>query len=240
MKILFEQVQPKDVSFNDMQVICEQTNPKEPTKLKIRGKYICCDKQNANGRVYKFDYMSKTCVPEYKRIWVEPGRAYAELNHAQSYTVDPKLACEIITSLEVDGTDFIGESVVLNSDTRLGTPGTPNGDILAAILVHGGKIGKSTRGAVDDPNNKIIDENNCYSLITVDSVLDPSGPNCYINDLIMQQKDFMVNQHGLIVECAYDQLQKRLNSYVSTPDMAVRRQQMNSFFSEFMQNLRKK
>lgn len=129
--------------------------------------------------------MSKTCVPEYKRIWVNQGRAYAELNHAQSYTVDPKLACEIITSLEVDGKDFIGESVVLNSDTRLGTPGTPNGDILAAILVHGGKIGKSTRGAVDDPNNKIIDETNCYSLITVDTVLDPSGPGCYINDLIM-------------------------------------------------------
>jgi hypothetical protein len=53
-------------------------------------------------------------------------------------------------------------------------------------LVHGGKIGKSTRGAVDDPNNKIIDSNNKYSLICVDTVLDPSGPNCYINDIIME------------------------------------------------------
>lgn len=240
MKILFEQVQPKDVSFNDMQIICEQTNPKEPTKLKIRGKYICCDKQNANGRIYKFNYMNSECVPEYKRVWIEPGRAYAQLNHAQSYTVNPKDACEIITSLEPDGTDFIGESIVLNSDTRLGTPGTPNGDILAAILVHGGKIGKSTRGAVDDPNNKIIDSNNKYSLICVDTVLDPSGPNCYINDIIMEQKDFMVNQHGLIVECAYNKLENDLNNYKSTFDLAARRQQMASIFSEFMKNIRAK
>jgi hypothetical protein len=35
------------------------------------------------------------------------------------------------------GNVFIGESTVLNGDTRLGLPGTPNGDILAAILLRG-------------------------------------------------------------------------------------------------------
>lgn len=242
MKLLFEQVQPKDVSFNDMEVICEQTNPKEPTKLKIRGKYICCDKTNANGRIYKFNYMNTKCVPDYKKIWVDQKRAYAQLNHCQSYVVDPKLACELITSLQADGTDFIGESIVLNSDTRLGTPGTPNGDILAAILVHGGKIGKSTRGAVDDPSNKVIDENNQYSIITVDTVLDPSGPGCYVNDIVMQQKDFMVNQHGIVVECAYNTLQKNMDKVAAKNilDEQKKRQQMMSIFSQFMADIRKK
>lgn len=240
MKLLFEQVQLKDVSFNDMEVICQQTNPTQPTKLKIRGKYICCDKVNCNGRIYKFDYMNQECIPEYKRVWVDQKRAYAELNHNQSYVVNPREACELITKLQPDGTDFIGESIVLNSDTRLGTPGTPNGDILAAILVHGGKIGKSTRGAVDDPNNKIIDKNNKYYLICVDTVLDPSGPNCWVNDIVMQQKDFMVNQHGIIVECAYNNLQKNLQNYKSTPDMKKRRQQMYGIFNKFLNDLKSK
>ena len=176
MKLLFEQTTPADTSFNDMQVILEQNNAKEPAKLRIRGLYIACNIRNANGRIYDFDYFEKEVIPEYNRLWISQNCAYAELNHAQSYKVNPREACELITSLTPEGKNYIGESIVLNSDSRFGTPGTPNGDILAAILLHGGKIGKSTRGAVEHPENKIINKDNCYSLITVDTVLDPSGP----------------------------------------------------------------
>ena len=174
MKLLFEQTRPQDVSFNDYQVIVEQANAKSPSKIKIQGVYIACDVKNVNGRTYSFDYFEKDVIPEYRRIWVDQKRAYAELNHAQSHVVNPKDACEIITSLTPDGTNYIGESIVLNGDSRFGIAGTPNGNILAAILIHGGKIGKSTRGAVEDPNNPIINEDNQFSLITIDTVLDPS------------------------------------------------------------------
>ena len=174
MKLLFENTCPKDVTFNDLSVIVEQANAKQPAKLKIKGIYIACDVQNVNGRIYDFNYFEESVIPEYRKIWIEPMRAYAELNHAQSHQVNPKDACEIITSLTPEGKNYIGESIVLNSDSRFGTPGTPNGDILAAILMHGGKIGKSTRGAVDNPDNKVINKDNAYSLITIDTVLDPS------------------------------------------------------------------
>ena len=160
MKILFEETRPQDISFSDYSVIVEQANAKSPSKIKIRGCYIACDCKNVNGRTYSFDYFEKEVIPEYRRIWVDQKRAYAELNHAQSHVVNPKDACELITSLTPEGKNYIGESVVLNSDSRFGTPGTPNGEILAAILIHGGRIGKSTRGAVDNPENPIIDENN--------------------------------------------------------------------------------
>lgn len=121
-----------------------------------------------------------------------------------------------------------------------GLPGTPNGDILAAILFRGGRIGKSTRGAVDNPNNKIIDENNEYNLITVDTVLDPSGPGCYINDVILEEKDYMVNEHGLIVECAYSKLEEKLNTeYVATPDQQKKEQFMFNAFKEFLNNIKR-
>ncbi len=174
MKILSESVSANDVAFNDYSVILEQANAKSPSKIKIKGPYIACDVKNVNGRIYSFKYFEEEVIPEYNRIWVSQNRAYAELNHAQSHVVDVKNACDLILSLTPEGTTYIGESIVLNSDSRFGTPGTPNGDILAAILIRGGKIGKSTRGAVDNPKNPVIDENNKFSLITVDTVLDPS------------------------------------------------------------------
>ena len=164
MKLLFEQTRPQDISFSDMSVIVEQANAKSPSKIKIQGVYIACDVKNVNGRTYSFDYFENEVIPEYRRIWVDQKRAYAELNHAQSHVVNPKDACELITSLTPDGKNYIGESTVLNGDSRFGIVGTPNGNILAAILIHGGKIGKSTRGAVDNPDNPIIDENNKYRI----------------------------------------------------------------------------
>lgn len=164
MKILAESVSANDIAFNDYSIILEQANAKSPSKIKIKGPYIACDVKNVNGRIYKFKYMSEEVVPEYDKIWVSQHRAYAELNHAQSHVVDVKNACDLILSLTAEGTTYIGESIVLNSDSRFGTPGTPNGDILAAILMRGGKIGKSTRGAVDNPKNPIIDENNKYRI----------------------------------------------------------------------------
>ena len=238
MKLLFEQTSPKDVSFNDFSVIVEQANAKSPSKIKIRGCYIACDIKNVNGRTYSFDYFENSVIPEYNRIWVNPKRAYAELNHAQSHVVNPKDACELIISLTPEGKNYIGESIVLSSDSRFGTPGTPNGDILASILIHGGRIGKSTRGAVDNPDNPIINEKNKYNLITIDTVLDPSGPGCYVNDIVMEQKDYMVNEHGLVVESAYSSLEKKLDNYISTPDQKKKQEYMMNAFSEFLNNLK--
>ena len=239
MKLLFEETRPQDISFSDYSVIVEQANAKSPSKIKIRGCYIACDCKNVNGRTYSFDYFEKEVIPEYRRIWVDQKRAYAELNHAQSHVVNPKDACELITSLTPEGKNYIGESIVLNSDSRFGTPGTPNGEILAAILIHGGRIGKSTRGAVDNPENPIIDENNRYNLITIDTVLDPSGPGCYINDIVCEEKDFMINEYGLVVECAYNNLEKKLNNYSTTFDQKKKQDEMLNIFSEFLKDLRK-
>lgn len=240
MKLISETVD-KDVSFNDFNVVVQSTNPREPQKIKIKGPYIACDVTNVNGRLYKLDYFEKEVIPEYMKTWVEPGRAYAELNHAQSHVVNPKDACEIITNLTLEGKSYIGESILLNSDQRLGIPGTPNGDILAAILLRGGKIGKSTRGVVDDPNNKVIDENNQFSLITIDTVLDPSGPGCYINDVVLEEKDFMINEHGLVVECAYNNLEKTLHKdYKLTMNQQIKKEFMLKAFNKFLQDIKKK
>jgi len=58
MKLLFETTNPAGVSFNDMSVILENKDPNKPSKLTIKGKFICCNKTNVNGRIYDFDYMN--------------------------------------------------------------------------------------------------------------------------------------------------------------------------------------
>ena len=239
MKLLYELTSTKDLTFNDYSVIVESTSPREPQKVKIKGPYIACDVVNANGRTYDLGYFVEEVVPDYMETWVKPKMAYAELNHAQSHTVDPKNASDLIVDLQQNGNVFIGESIVLNSDSRLGTPGTPNGDILAAILLHGGKIGKSTRGAVEDASNKLINKDNPFCLITIDTVINPSGPGCYINEILLEEKDFMVNEYGIIVECAYDQLQKKLDGYHTTYDKASKQEQMVKIFYDFLNDIKK-
>ena len=66
------------------------------------------------------------------------------------------------------------------------------------------------------------------------------GPGCYINDIVLEEKDFMVNEYVLIVECAYNNLEKKIEDYVSTPDIKQRQEEMISYFSDFLKDLNKK
>lgn len=242
MKILYEQTELKNISFNDYSVILEDVAPNKPREIKISGPYIVCDQKNVNGRVYDRKYFEEDVIPEYDKTWLSQNRAYAELTHPDSQVVDPRQACELITELKQQENFWIGTSVVLNSDPRLGIPGTPSGDILGALVIRGGKIGKSTRGAVQDPKNKVINKSNPYYLITIDTVLDPSGPGCYINDVItegvLETKEFMINQHGLLVECAYENYQTKLDNLPRRS--SDKKQHIIQAFNTFLRDIAKK
>jgi len=137
-------------------------------------------------------------VKDYEKTFISTGRAVGELNHPTSTDVDLKNACHKILSLEQDGNTWIGESQVL--------VGTPNGDLLAGLLKNNVQVGISTRGVGNVTESKIVDE---YKLITADVVYDPSGPGCFMEG-ILESKNFMINEHGDIVEAAYVELEKSL------------------------------
>lgn len=241
MKLLYEQTELQNCSFNDYSVILEEVAPNKPREIKISGPYIVCDQKNINGRVYDRKYFEEEVIPEYDKNWLSQHRAYAELTHPDSQEVDPRQACELITELKQQDNIWIGTSVVLNSDPRLGIPGTPTGDILGALVMRGGKIGKSTRGAVQDPKNKLINKDNPYYLITIDTVLNPSGPGCYINDVItegvLETKEFMIDQHGVLVECAFEDYQNKLKTLPRRT--AEKNQYIINAFETFLKDLKK-
>jgi hypothetical protein len=55
----------------------------------------------------------------------------------------------------------------------------------------------------------------------------------------LEEKDYMINEHGLIVECAYNQLEKNLSEYKSTVDQTKKNEYLFNAFNEFLNNLKK-
>lgn len=56
----------------------------------------------------------------------------------------------------------------------------------------------------------------------------------------MEEKDYMVDKHGIVVECAYDNLEKKLDSYVSTVDTEKKMAFMAEAFNSFLADIKKK
>jgi len=221
----------------DYDIIIEQQNQNKPLNIKIKGPYIVSEQKNANGRIYSRKLIEEKTVPEFQKDWIDSGRAYGELNHPQSTKINPREASDRIISLKQEGNIWIGESVVLCSDPRFGIIGTPNGDIVASLIQHGGKIGKSTRGVGSINKNNLIDEE--FKLITIDTVVDPSGPGCFV-DGILESKEFIIDSHGEIVEIAFEKFEKSLKSI---PTRSVRTTEGGEYvyniFKIFIENINK-
>jgi len=181
----------------DLAIIEEQANGNVGKKLKIRGPYIVAEKRNGNGRKYLTPVMEKS-VANFQKDLISTSRAVGELNHPTSIDVNYNNACHLITTLKQESNTWLGESNVLL--------GTTKGDLLAGLLNNGVRVGMSTRGVGNINEHKEVDE---YKLITVDVVHEPSGPGCFMEG-ILESKNFMINEHGDIVEIAYEKLAQEL------------------------------
>lgn len=194
-----------ETDFNDYEIIKETNSLTGQRQMKLRGPYIVAEMKNANGRSYPKELLQRE-VDKFRREMIDTHRAFGELEHPEESFINPDRACVLITKLDECGNTWIGESVVLGPDPEKGIPGTPCGTILQSILMHGGKVGFSTRGVgkLSDDKTRVIE----YSLSTVDAVLNPSiGQMC---EGILESKNYIVHDNGLIAEVAYDAFEKSL------------------------------
>ena len=206
-----------EADFRDYEVVHDKKTDNKPPAIKLRGVYIQCDEKNGNGRIYDFKMM-KPEVDAFIKEYVKQGRALAELEHPDRIEIAPDQAAARILSLEEDSErkNWIGESIILASFPEYGIKGTPKGDIAASLINYGTKLGFSTRGVgeVNESTNEVTE----FHLCTIDLVSNPSiGMFCDSNgnrcvNGILESKDFMVNTHGVIVEKAYDSLNKKLRT----------------------------
>jgi hypothetical protein len=84
--------------------------------------------------------------------------------------------------------------------------GLPKGDILFGLLENNVNIGVSTRGIGKQNEHGIMES---YRLRAVDVVSDPSATECFVNG-ILESKEYMVNEHGEIIEISYQKLEQEL------------------------------
>ena len=119
MKLISEQLQ--DVEF----IKEEKENGKKD--YKIKGIFMQADIKNRNGRVYPMDVLEKE-VKRYNEEYVDKKRAFGELGHPEGPTVNLDKVSHMITKLEPNGKNIIGESKIMD---------TPNGKIVKTLMDEG-------------------------------------------------------------------------------------------------------
>ena len=138
--------------------------------------------KNRNGRVYPMGVLEKE-VARYNKEFIEQNRAYGELGHPDGPTVNLDKVSHMVTSLEPDGKNFIGEAKVMS---------TPMGKIVENIMDDGGKLAVSSRGmgSLQQKNGANYVNKDFYLATAADIVADPSAPQAFVQG-IMEGKEWV-------------------------------------------------
>ena len=134
----------------------------------IRGPFMQANIKNRNGRVYPAEVLDKE-VKRYSEENVQKNRAYGELGHPTSPTINLDRVSHMITEMWMDGPNGYGKLKILP---------TPMGSLVKTMLENGVKLGVSSRGSgnvKEDGPGEVSD----FEIITVDVVAQPSAPGAY-------------------------------------------------------------
>jgi hypothetical protein len=101
MKLIKEEVS----HVNFLTEMNEKTGQKE---MFIEGIFMQAETKNRNGRVYPFDVLNKE-VERYNKEYVNKNRAFGELGHPDSPTINLDRVSHMITKLYPDGNNIMGE-----------------------------------------------------------------------------------------------------------------------------------
>ena len=185
---------------HDTDYLIEQDKESGKKNYKIKGIFMQADIKNRNGRMYPMDILSNE-VKRYNKDYVNENRAFGELGHPDGPTVNLERASHMITSLQPDGKNFIGEAKILS---------TPMGEIVKRLMDDGAKLGVSSRGmgSLDQKNGANVVRKDFYLATAADIVADPSAPNAFVEG-IMEGKEWIWN-NGFIKEAEVQQIKNNI------------------------------
>jgi len=167
--------------FDANTLIVEEKNGKK--QHFIEGVFLQAELKNRNGRMYPEQTMDKE-VNRYIKEYVERNRAYGELGHPDTPTINLDRVSHMIVSLRKEGTNYIGKAKILD---------TPMGNIAKGLLDGGANLGVSSRamGSLKTGQNGIQIVQDDFMLSTAaDIVADPSAPDAYVEG-IMEGKEWI-------------------------------------------------
>ena len=149
----------------------------------IEGVFLQSEVQNRNGRMYPESVMDQE-VSRYVKNYVDQNRAYGELGHPDSPSINLDRVSHLITSLRKEGTNYVGKAKILD---------TPMGKIAKGLLDGGANLGVSSRALGSLKMNKegvqVVQDDFMLST-AADIVADPSAPDAFVRG-IMESKEWV-------------------------------------------------
>jgi hypothetical protein len=149
----------------------------------IEGIFLQSELKNRNGRMYPESVMDKE-VARYMKEQVEQNRAYGELGHPDTPSINLDRVSHLIVSLRKEGTNYVGKAKILE---------TPMGNIARGLLDGGANLGVSSRalGSLKSNNEGVQIVQDDFMLSTAaDIVADPSAPDAFVRG-IMESKEWV-------------------------------------------------
>jgi len=149
----------------------------------IEGVFLQSQIKNRNGRMYPESTMDRE-VGRYLKESVQANRAYGELGHPDTPSINLDRVSHLIVDLRKEGTNWIGKAKILE---------TPMGQIARGLLDGGANLGVSSRamGSLKMSNEGINIVQDDFMLSTAaDIVADPSAPDAFVRG-IMENKEWI-------------------------------------------------
>ena len=173
MKLISEEI-------SQAEYLVEETNGKK--NYKIKGVFLQSDIKNRNGRIYENDILTKE-VKRYNQEFINKKRAFGELGHPDGPTVNLERVSHMITKLQPEGKNFIGEAKIMD---------TPYGKIVKGLIDEGAQLGVSSRGmgSLVQKNGANYVGKDFYLATAADIVADPSAPDAFVEG-IMENKEWV-------------------------------------------------
>ena len=188
----------------------------------IEGVFMQSEQKNRNGRVYPKPIMERE-VKRYEREYINEKRAFGELGHPDSPSINLDRVSHMIVSLREDGNNYIGKAKIL---------GTPYGNIVKNLIDEGAKLGVSSRGmgSLKPSNGYQLVQDDFYLATAADIVADPSAPDAFVRG-IMENKEW-VYMNGVLQEMEIEQMQRQIKRAKQKQLEEVKLRQFANFISK--------
>lgn len=211
-------------SVENVKVLTEADRISGKKSYFIEGIFMQSDRPNKNHRQYAFESLNRE-ANRYREVYIDQSRAFGELGHPDTPTINLERVSHMIKELRPEGKDFYGKAKILE---------TPYGKIVKSLLDEGAKIAVSTRGLgtlIKGSNGIDLVQDDFQLATAADIVADPSAPDAFVHG-IMEGKEWLCVD-GRYVECDMARAKKTIEAAPSRQlhEVAVR------LFSEFLSKL---
>jgi len=152
----------------------------------IEGIFLQSELKNRNGRMYPEKVMDKE-VQRYCEEYIDKNRAYGELGHPDSPSINLDRVSHMIVGLRKEGTNYIGKAKILD---------TPMGKIAKGLIGGGANLGVSSRalGSLKSNSEGVQIVQDDFMLSTAaDIVADPSAPDAFVRGIMEGHEWVFVN-----------------------------------------------